>query len=146
MKQIFNKTISSPTSLQAYVTCTLGVEQVGFIMICYGAVDAVLSLSVGKLVQCIGRRITLSIGAVLAIALYVLLIVWKPAKETPYLFYLASGFLGSVDAVWQTQINGKLKSFSFHLFLLQRKPSDLPIKNIKSKSLHNQICCNFAKG
>lgn len=33
---------------KSYVTCALGIERVGFVMICFGVVDAFFSLTLGK--------------------------------------------------------------------------------------------------
>ena len=78
----------------------------GFTMICYGAVDAISSLSLGKIVQYTGRPVMLFVGTALTVALYALLIVWKPDRNIQYLFYLAAGFLGLADAIYLTQVNG----------------------------------------
>ena len=40
---------------QSYVSCTLGVANVGYIFICYGVVDATCSFLFGRLVEYVGH-------------------------------------------------------------------------------------------
>ncbi|XP_078226973.1 protein unc-93 homolog A isoform X2 [Callithrix jacchus] len=61
---------------RSYVTCALGIQFVGYVMICFSAADALCSVLCGKVSQYAGR-----------VALYVL------------------GLWGVADAVWQTQNN-----------------------------------------
>ena len=41
--------------LQAYVSCSLGIWNIGYIMIVYGVVDAICSFGFGRLVQYVGH-------------------------------------------------------------------------------------------
>ena len=41
--------------LQSFIGCTIGIWNVGYVMICYGVVDAVCSISFGRLVQYVGH-------------------------------------------------------------------------------------------
>ena len=77
-------------------------------MICFGAVDAILSLSLGKMVQYTGRLVVISLGAVVTVTLYALLVILEPVNEKTYLYYIASGFLGLTDAIFQTQVSGMI--------------------------------------
>ena len=40
---------------QSFVSCTLGIENIGYVMICYGVVDAICSFTFGRLVQFVGH-------------------------------------------------------------------------------------------
>ena len=40
-------------------------------------------------------------------ALQVFLLFWMPTPEQAYVLYIASGFWGASDAIWQTLVNGK---------------------------------------
>ena len=41
--------------LQSYVGCALGIWNIGYVMICYGVVDAACSFAFGRLVQFVGH-------------------------------------------------------------------------------------------
>ena len=41
--------------LQAYVACSLGIWNIGYVMIVFGVTDAVCSFSFGRLVQYVGH-------------------------------------------------------------------------------------------
>ena len=76
-------------------------------MIVFGAVDAVFSLSLGKIVQYTGRPAMMITGAVVNMALLIVFLLWKPDSSTLYVFFLGAAFWGFSDAIWQTQVNGK---------------------------------------
>lgn len=98
---------------QAYVSCALGIPSVGYVMICFGVVNAICSLLFGSVMKYIGRAPIIALGAVVHAALCVWLLIWRPHPTSPVLFFMASGLWGVGDAVWQTQINGKKSLFVF---------------------------------
>ncbi|XP_034176006.1 UNC93-like protein [Osmia lignaria lignaria] len=91
---------------QAYISCALGVHKVGYVMICFGVVNAACSLLFGSLMKFVGRQPLMVLGAIVHVSLVVVLLHWKPNPENPYVFYTVSGLWGVGDAVWQTQVNG----------------------------------------
>ncbi|XP_072767165.1 UNC93-like protein [Anoplolepis gracilipes] len=91
---------------QAYISCALGVHRVGYVMICFGVVNAGCSLLFGSLMKFVGRQPLMALGAIVHASLVVVLLMWKPHPENPYVFYSVSGLWGVGDAVWQTQVNG----------------------------------------
>lgn len=102
--------------LQAYISCALGVHRVGYVMICFGVVNAGCSLLFGSLMKFVGRQPLMALGAIVHASLVVVLLMWKPHPENPYVFYSVSGLWGVGDAVWQTQVNGKLHMFNKILY------------------------------
>ncbi|CAD1474028.1 unnamed protein product, partial [Heterotrigona itama] len=91
---------------QAYISCALGVHRVGYVMICFGVVNAACSLVFGSLMKFVGRQPLMVLGAIVHVSLIVVLLHWKPNPDNPYVFYTVSGLWGVGDAVWQTQVNG----------------------------------------
>ncbi|XP_011631839.1 UNC93-like protein [Pogonomyrmex barbatus] len=91
---------------QAYISCALGVHRVGYVMICFGVVNAGCSLLFGSLMKFVGRQPLMALGAIVHSSLIVVLLMWKPHPDNPYIFYSVSGLWGVGDAVWQTQVNG----------------------------------------
>ncbi|XP_033221667.1 UNC93-like protein [Belonocnema kinseyi] len=91
---------------QAYISCALGVHKVGYVMICFGVVNAGCSLLFGSIMKFIGRQPVMALGAVVHVSLIAVLLNWKPHPDNPYTFYTISGLWGVGDAVWQTQVNG----------------------------------------
>lgn len=92
---------------QSYVTCAYGVQNVGYVMICFGACDAVFSYLFGEMIKLVGRVPIFTLGAVINIAMISTMFFWKPAPDEPAVFYVISGLWGVADAVWQTQLNGE---------------------------------------
>ncbi|XP_014290351.1 UNC93-like protein isoform X2 [Halyomorpha halys] len=91
---------------QAYVSCALGIPSVGYVMICFGVVNAICSLIFGTLMKYIGRFPIMALGAVVHAALVIILLHWRPHPDNRLIFFGMSGMWGVGDAVWQTQVNG----------------------------------------
>ncbi|XP_014096612.1 UNC93-like protein isoform X1 [Bactrocera oleae] len=91
---------------QAYVSCALGIHQIGFVMICFGVVNAICSILFGSVMKYIGRLPIIILGAIVHFTLISVELFWRPSPENPLIFYAMSGLWGVGDAVWQTQING----------------------------------------
>lgn len=91
---------------QAYVSCALGVSQIGFVMICFGVVNAICSILFGSVMKYIGRTPIIVLGAIVHFTLITIDLFWRPNPSNPLIFYAMSGLWGVGDAVWQTQING----------------------------------------
>lgn len=98
---------------QAFVTCSLGIHRVGFVMICFGATDAFFSLALGRLTKYTGRIPIFISGAVIHYATIIVMLIWKPDYHMVWVFYVIAALLGYCDAVWQTQINAMYGVF-FH--------------------------------
>ena len=45
--------------------CALGIENIGYVMICYGITDAICSLSFGRLVQFVGHIPFFALGRII---------------------------------------------------------------------------------
>ncbi|CAH0402125.1 unnamed protein product [Chilo suppressalis] len=91
---------------QAYVSCALGIHSIGYVMICFGVVNAICSLVFGSAMKYIGRFPILVMGAALHLGLIVWLLIWMPNPNSPSVFFVISSLWGVGDAVWQTQVNG----------------------------------------
>lgn len=90
---------------QAFVTCSLGIHRVGFVMICFGATDAFFSLTLGRLTKYTGRIPVFISGGLIHLAVIIIMLIWRPDYRLLWVFYVIAALLGYCDAVWQTQIN-----------------------------------------
>lgn len=48
-------------------------------------------------------------GAIVHGAIVIVMLFWRPHPENPLIFFAIAGLWGVGDAVWQTQINGKIR-------------------------------------
>lgn len=96
-------------SFQAYVSCALGIPSVGYVMICFGVVNAICSLLFGSIMKFVGRLPLMALGGIVHACLIFILLHWRPHPSKPFIFFTISGLWGVGDAVWQTQVNGKKK-------------------------------------
>ncbi|XP_055100247.2 protein unc-93 homolog A isoform X2 [Symphalangus syndactylus] len=90
---------------RSYVTCALGIQFVGYVMICFSATDALCSVLYGKVSQYTGRVVLYVLGAVTHVSCMIALLLWRPRADQLAVFFVFSGLWGVADAVWQTQNN-----------------------------------------
>ncbi|XP_069113521.1 protein unc-93 homolog A-like isoform X2 [Argopecten irradians] len=90
---------------KSYISCTLGIWNVGYVMICYGVVDAICSFTFGRLVQYVGHIPFFILAFLVHGGTLIALLIWKPNPDQLYLFYIFAALWGMGDAVIQTQIN-----------------------------------------
>ncbi|CAL8144817.1 unnamed protein product [Orchesella dallaii] len=102
-----------------YVNCAWGIEKIGWVLIWYGVVDAIGSVSFGPIIKYTGRVPIFTFGALVNIAMIIVMLTWKPNPGNPVMFFVIVGFWGLGDAIWQTQIN----AFYGVLFPQEEEPS-----------------------
>ncbi|XP_032194372.1 protein unc-93 homolog A isoform X2 [Mustela erminea] len=90
---------------RSYTTCALGIQFVGYVMICFSATNALCSLLYGRLSQHTGRIALYALGAVTHLSCSIALLLWRPDPRQLAVFFVFSGLWGVADAVWQTQNN-----------------------------------------
>jgi len=83
------------------------VEHVGYVLICYGATDAVASVTCGSIVRRTGRVPLFIFATALNLALIIAMLIWIPDASEPAALFIMAALWGLADAVWQTQVNGK---------------------------------------
>ncbi|KAK3862483.1 hypothetical protein Pcinc_031668 [Petrolisthes cinctipes] len=89
----------------AYVSCSVGVHMLGYVLIAYGVSDSLGCLTITALMKKVGRVPGFVIACILNFILITVFIYWPPRPEhLPWLFICAA-FWGVADSVWQTQIN-----------------------------------------
>ncbi|XP_070136286.1 UNC93-like protein isoform X2 [Drosophila bipectinata] len=91
---------------QAFVSCALGVNMIGFVMISWGVFDSMFCLIFGWIMKYMGRSAIVFIGASVNTMLIGFKLYWRPIPQHPIVFYALAGIWGIGDAVWVTQING----------------------------------------
>ncbi|XP_067651790.1 protein unc-93 homolog A-like isoform X1 [Haliotis asinina] len=90
---------------RSYITCSMGISNVGYIMICYGVVDALCSFIFGRLVQYVGHIPFFILAFLVHGGCQIALLLWIPNPNTIAVYYIIAACWGMGDAVIQTQIN-----------------------------------------
>ena len=93
-------------SLQGYVSCAWGVENVGFVIVTYGVIDAICSFGLSFVIRRTGRVPIFVFGAIVNLVVVIALFQWHPDPNQTYVFFILAGLWGVSDSIWQTQING----------------------------------------
>uniref|UniRef100_A0A673U296 Protein unc-93 homolog A n=1 Tax=Suricata suricatta TaxID=37032 RepID=A0A673U296_SURSU len=99
------KRASSRSIDPSYTTCALGIQFVGYVMICFSAINSLCSVLYGRISKFTGRAALYALGAVVHLSCIVALLLWRPHPGQLALFFVFPGLWGVSDAVWQTQNN-----------------------------------------
>ncbi|XP_072359612.1 protein unc-93 homolog A-like [Scyliorhinus torazame] len=90
---------------KAYVTCTIGIQYVGYVMICFGASNSIFSAIFGRISRFTGRIGLFAFATITNLASIIALFLWHPQLEQMAVFFVFPCLWGMADAVWQTQTN-----------------------------------------
>ncbi|XP_060611063.2 protein unc-93 homolog A-like [Anolis sagrei] len=90
---------------KSFVTCALGINYVGYVMICFAGANSLSSMFFGKISQFTGRNVLFVLGAVLNLACIITFLLWKPHPKHLAVFFILPAIWGMADAIWQTQTN-----------------------------------------
>ncbi|XP_035379843.1 protein unc-93 homolog A-like [Electrophorus electricus] len=101
----FEQSFLSGEYTKNYVICAMGIHYVGFVMICFGAVNALSSYAFGRLSQYTGRIALFCFAALINLSCAIALLFWKPHPDQLPVFFVFPALWGMADAVWQTQTN-----------------------------------------
>uniref|UniRef100_A0A8C5DPI0 Protein unc-93 homolog A n=1 Tax=Gouania willdenowi TaxID=441366 RepID=A0A8C5DPI0_GOUWI len=101
----FEQSFLSGEFTKNYVTCALGIHYIGFVMMCFAAVNSVCSFLFGKLAQYTGRMALFTLAAVANFSCIIALLFWRPHPDQMPVFFVFPALWGMADAIWQTQTN-----------------------------------------
>lgn len=73
---------------QAYVSCALGIHQIGYVMICFGVVNAICSIIFGSIMKYIGRIPIITLGELIQSLTFRNKIISSPVLDQPSLLLL----------------------------------------------------------
>ncbi|XP_048478605.1 UNC93-like protein [Plutella xylostella] len=90
---------------QAFVGCAYGISNIGYVMICFGVVNAAAAPVAGALVKMTGRFPVMVAALLLNLCLLSALLVWRPEPAQWLVFYALAAAWGAADAVWLVQVN-----------------------------------------
>ncbi|XP_062569224.1 protein unc-93 homolog A-like [Saccostrea cucullata] len=87
----------------AYVTCEIGIEWIGYTMICFGVTNTIGSPISGFLSKHVGRPTLFIIATALNIGALIAMELWHLARKQLIIFFVIPGIWGLADSIWQTQ-------------------------------------------
>lgn len=87
----------------------MGAENIGYVLMYYGAAAAISALLFGCLIGRIGRIPFFLIGASISISLlFTMQFIWTPDPSNPAAFFLVSFLWGTSHSTVSTALNSKL--------------------------------------
>ncbi|XP_068433646.1 protein unc-93 homolog A [Clinocottus analis] len=101
----FEQSFLSGEYTKNYVTCALGIEYVGYVMMCFGASNSLCSFLFGRLARYTGRALLFLIAALANFGCIIALLFWRPHPDDFGIFFVFPALWGMADAIWQTQTN-----------------------------------------
>ncbi|XP_049809193.1 UNC93-like protein [Schistocerca nitens] len=89
----------------AYVTCGWGIQNIGYVMICFGVTNSASALLLGWAVKITGRLPIMVASFALHVAILATLLIWYPHPTNHTVYFVIAGLWGITDGVWQAQVN-----------------------------------------
>lgn len=99
--------------MQAFISCTLGIRMVGYVMAARGLATMVSAGLLGWLARFTGRQVLCLLALVSDLALFLVLTWWEPRADQLPVFLGLAALMGLVEGVWAVQVNGR--TFVLHL-------------------------------
>ncbi|XP_064613306.1 protein unc-93 homolog A-like [Liolophura sinensis] len=93
---------------EAFVSCAIGVDYVGFIMICWGVASAGSSFLSGILARCFGRCFLCVSSLVMGLGLQMYFLFWRLTGSRVIVYFAVSATWGVADGLLQTQLSSLL--------------------------------------
>ncbi|XP_013379207.1 protein unc-93 homolog A-like [Lingula anatina] len=90
---------------KAFVSCTYGIWNVGYVMMTYGVTSSLNSIVIGRLAKRVRRPFFFTIAMLLHYGLLFTFLFWQPTPDGLLILYVLAGLWGAADAVWTTEIN-----------------------------------------
>eukprot|EP00058_Branchiostoma_floridae_P010297 XP_002595785.1 hypothetical protein BRAFLDRAFT_106254 [Branchiostoma floridae] len=89
---------------KSYVSCVLGIQMVGYVMICYSVASTVSSPLIGHLNKYVGARSFILAAVVANAVLLIYMLLWQPDEDSLATILAVSGGWGVVRALWRIQL------------------------------------------
>lgn len=105
MAQAMNSGILLAEYNEKFVSCSVGIQWVGYVMTVFGVLTAAQAVGLNYAAKLLGRRVLFSSAAVADLSVNVTMLLWDPAgTSVGYLFILpcVSGF---AEGIFQAQFN-----------------------------------------
>ena len=93
-------------TVQLYVSCALGLDAIGLVMLTRGCVHLGATLLVHEFVRHIHRPLILLSGAVCQLGVLAILCLWRPNDDLP-LYYVITACWALSNAIWETLLLSK---------------------------------------
>ncbi|ELU11750.1 hypothetical protein CAPTEDRAFT_23613, partial [Capitella teleta] len=89
----------------AFVTCSMGVSLIGYVVISYALTAAIISFTSGHMIRLIGRPPVFIFAFLSHIGCNIAWMFWQPDTGGTWIFFLFAAVWGIGDAIMQTQTN-----------------------------------------
>ncbi|XP_067650886.1 protein unc-93 homolog A-like isoform X1 [Haliotis asinina] len=104
LSQAMNTSILLTNFTKAFVSCSVGVKMVGYVMMTFGITSALSAVIFGHVAKLTGRKPLIAFTLILDITTLVALLLWKPLPEELYLLFVMPSIWAIGDGIWMSQI------------------------------------------
>ncbi|XP_071110825.1 protein unc-93 homolog A-like isoform X1 [Haliotis cracherodii] len=105
ISQAVNTSILLTGFTKAFVSCSVGVKMVGYVMMTFGIIAALSAITFGHVAKYTGRKPLIALTLAADITTLVAMLLWKPIPEEMYLLFIMPSIWAIGDGIWSTQIN-----------------------------------------
>ncbi|GFN95986.1 unc-93-like protein a [Plakobranchus ocellatus] len=100
----------------AFITCPIGIDQVGFSMVLFALGGFPTSFFCGFLTKKCGRLPLITLAAAMNLISLIILVQWHPSSSNGYFIHIMMFCWGLSDGIWISQANGLISSVFKHRY------------------------------
>ncbi|XP_071093960.1 protein unc-93 homolog A-like [Haliotis cracherodii] len=90
---------------KAFISCSLGVSMVGYVMACHGVVTALVAIVTSQAAKYTGRYVLFGVSIVCNAAMLLTLVLWKPRSDFIGPIFIIPSLWGIAIGIFHTQFN-----------------------------------------
>lgn len=105
MAQAMNSGILLAEYTQAFVSCSAGVQWVGYVMAAFGLLTAFQAVGLNFAAKCIGRRVLFPAAAFADMSVVLTMALWNPLGKSVGMLFILPTVAGFAEGIFQAQFN-----------------------------------------
>ncbi|XP_041348887.1 protein unc-93 homolog A-like [Gigantopelta aegis] len=90
---------------KSYISCALGIYNVGYIMASHGLVTAITALLMGRVAKYTGRIVQLVVAVALNMGMLLMMLFWNPLNQPYAMFFIIPVGYGMSEGILRMQFN-----------------------------------------
>ncbi|PVD37677.1 hypothetical protein C0Q70_00276 [Pomacea canaliculata] len=103
MAQAMNSGLLFAEYTQAFISCSVGIQWVGYVMASFGVLTAAQALGLNFLARYIGRQLLFPAAALADMSVAVAMLLWNPVGADVGLFFILPTVSGFAEGIFQAQ-------------------------------------------
>ncbi|CAF4929431.1 unnamed protein product [Rotaria sp. Silwood1] len=93
------------TFITGFITCSVGIQYIGLVMMVYGIAASIFSIIVGYVGKFHRRSLIFVIASIVCYGSLITMLLWKPYSSQMYVLYILAILQGLASAIWDPVVS-----------------------------------------